>query len=86
MELELTQAKTEHAQVKLAITHKSQSKMATPNPINVSMQNQGQRTTQRVAVPTLTALQFDAVVQEEFKALEESLRETQFFLVSLTNI
>ncbi|CAH3023155.1 unnamed protein product [Porites evermanni] len=47
--------------------------MAAPNPANVNTQNQGQCTTQGATVPTLTALQSDTAVQEELKALEESL-------------
>lgn len=47
--------------------------MAAPNPANINMQNQGQCTTQRTTIPTLTALQSDTVVQEELKALEDSL-------------
>ena len=84
LELELTRAKIELARVKSTMTHESQSKMAAPNPANVSMQNQGQCTTQRATVPTLTTLQSDTAVQEELKALEESLGD-QFFLVFLTN-
>ena len=37
------------------------------------MQNQGQCTTQRATVPTLITLQSETAVQEELKALEESL-------------
>ena len=73
LELELTRAKIELARVKSAMAHESQSKMAAPNPANVNTQNQGQCTTQRATVPTLTALQSDTAVQEELKALEESL-------------
>ena len=47
--------------------------MAAPNPANVNTQNQGHCTTQRATVPTLTALQSNTAVQEELKALEESL-------------
>ena len=43
-------------------------------PANVSMSKQGQCTAQRATVPTLTALQSDTAVQEELKALGESLR------------
>ena len=67
LELGLTRAKIELARVKSAITHESQSKMATPNPANVNMQNQGQCMTQRATVSTLTALQSDTVVQEELR-------------------
>ena len=73
LELELTRAKIELARVKSAMAYESQSKMATPNPANVNTQNKGQCTTQRAPVPTLTALQSDTAVQEELKALEESL-------------
>ena len=73
LELELTRAKIELARVKSAMTHESQSKMAASNPTNVNTQNQGQCTTQRATVPTLSALQSDTAVQEELKALEESL-------------
>ena len=73
LELELTRAKIELARVKSAMAHESQSKMATPNAANVNTQNKGQCTTQRAPVPTLTALQSDTAVQEELKALEESL-------------
>ena len=59
--------------VKSAMAHKSQSKMTAPNPANANTQNQGQCTTQRATVPTLTALQSDTAVQEELKALEDSL-------------
>ena len=65
LELELTRAKIELARVKSAMAHESQSKMAAPNPANVNTQNQGQCTTQRATVPTLTALQSDTAVQEE---------------------
>ena len=44
-----------------------------PQTRRTSTQNQGQCTTQRATVPTLTALQSDTAVQEELKALEESL-------------
>ena len=73
MELELTRAKIELARVKSAMAHESQSKMAAPNSATVNTRNQGQCTTQRATVPTLTALQSDTAVQEELKALEESL-------------
>ena len=73
LELELTRAKIELARVKSAMAHESQSKMAAPNPATVNTRNQGQCTTQRATVPTLTALQSDTAVQEELKALEESL-------------
>ena len=65
LELELTRAKIELARVKSAMAHESQSKMAAPNPATVNTRNQGQCTTQRATVPTLTALQSDTAVQEE---------------------
>ena len=73
LELELTRAKIELARVKSTMADESQSKMAAPIPVNVNTQNQGQCATQRATVPTLTALQSDTAVQEELKALEESL-------------
>ena len=75
LELEVTRAKIELALVKSAITHESHSKMTAPNPPNVSMPKQGRCTAQRATVPTLTALQSDSAVQEELKALEESLAD-----------
>ena len=56
LEHELTRAKIELAQVKSAIAHQSQSKMAAPSPANGNTQNQGQCTTQRATVPTITTL------------------------------
>ena len=44
-----------------------------PQTRRTSTQNKGQCTTLRTPVPTLTALQSDTAVQEELKALEESL-------------
>ena len=73
LELELTRAKLELARVKSAMAHESQSKMAASNPAIANTQSQGQCTTQRATVATLTTLQSDAAVQEELKALEESL-------------
>ena len=64
LELKLTRAKIELARVKSVMAHESQSKMAAPNPTNINTQNQGQCTTQRATVPTLTALQSDTAVQE----------------------
>ena len=73
LEIELTRAKIELARDKSAMAHESQSKMAAPNPAYGNTQNHGQCKTRRATVPTLTTLQSDTAVQEELKALEESL-------------
>ena len=83
LELELTRAKIELAHVKSTMAHQSQSKMAAPNPANGNTQNHSQCTTQRATVPTLTKLQSDTAVQEELKALEESLGDP--ILLGLSN-
>ena len=70
----MLRAKIELARVKSATTHKNQSKMAAPNPAaNANMPKQGQCTTPRTTVPTLSTLQSDTAVQEELIALDESL-------------
>ena len=53
--------------------HVAQSKMAAPNPANLNTQNQNQTAAWRPAIPSLATLQTDTAVQEELKALQDSL-------------
>lgn len=73
LELELTRARIELARLQSDMTHVAQSKMAATNPANVNTQNQGQNAARRPTIPSLATLQTDTTVQEELKALEDSL-------------
>jgi len=55
------------------MTHVAQSKMTVPKPANINAQNSNKIVAQGPTVPSQATLQTDAVVQEELKALEDSL-------------
>lgn len=75
LELELTQAKIELARTQSEVTKKTQSKMAAPASAHGNTQPQDQSAVQGLTIPSLKTLQTDPVVQEDLKALEESLRD-----------
>lgn len=73
LELELTRAKIELARTQSEVKQNPQSKMAAPASADSNTQQHGRSAVQRSTIPSLKTLQTDPAVQEDLKALEDSL-------------
>ena len=73
LELELTRAKIELARTQSEVKQNTQSNMAASASAHSNTQQQGQSAVQQSTIPSLKTLQTDPAVQQDLKALEDSL-------------